>query len=508
MSSPPAPGPDTCYVACDLGAESGRVMLGRLGADGRVGIEEVHRFPNGVLPVAGTLRWNVLGLYREILAGLRLAAARAPGIVSVSVDSWGVDYALFDGPDRPLLAPPWCYRDGRTEAGYAELRADAAACAEIWAETGIQFMAINTLYQLRAERGGWGGETRFLPIADYLHYLLCGVARAEESLASTMQLFHPGRRAWSGPLQRRLGLPASLFPETVPSGTPLGPLRPELARECGLPPGQVGVIATCSHDTAAAVAAVPAVAAVAGRDSPGGWAYLVSGTWSLLGGELAEPRLTPPVRAAGFTNEVGHGGSIRLLKNIAGLWLLQESRREWARRGQAFSYPQLVGLAKATKPFGALIQPNAARFARPGDLPGAIAAYCRDTDQPAPESPGEFTRCIFESLALLYRRTLEDLEGLTGQRVDVLHIVGGGCKNALLNQMTANAIGRPVLAGPVEATAIGNLLLQALALGQVGSLPHLRRLVARSFPVTTVRPRERKLWDAAAQRFARLTLLQ
>ena len=493
------------HVACDLGASSGRVILGCFEADRKLTIEEVHRFPNGALPVAGTLRWNVLGLYREILTGLRLAAAKAPGIASISVDSWGVDYALVGkDPGQPMLAPAWCYRDGRADAGFAELLKDKAACAEIWAETGIQFMAINTLHQLRAERaagGGWAGGTLFLPVADYLHFLLCGVARAEESLASTTQLYHPTKRAWSAPLQQRFGLPASLFPEIVPSGTRLGPLRPELARECGLPPGQVEVIATCSHDTAAAIAATP------GSDSTDHWAYLISGTWSLLGVERKEPLLTTEARAAGLTNEVGVGGTIRLLKNIAGLWLLQEARREWALQGQEFSFPQLVLLARKAPAFGPLIQPNAARFLKPGDLPAKIAAYCEETAQVPPATPGETVRCIFESLALLYRQTLGDLERLTGHKIHVLHVVGGGSQNVLLNQMTAGATGRQVLAGPAEATAIGNLLVQAMTLGQVQNLRGLRHTVAYSFPIRIFTPVSRKRWDQAAGRFAKLELL-
>ena len=339
-----------------------------------------------------------------------------------------------------------------------------------------------------------------MPIADYLHFLLCGVARAEESLASTTQLYDPARRAWSAPLQQRFGLPARLFPEVVPSATRLGALRPELARECGLPGGQVAVVAGCSHDTAAAVAAVPTIA-------EGNWAYLVSGTWSLLGVERAGPLLTAEVRAAGFTNELGCGGSVRLLKNLAGLWLLQEARREWALRGQEFTFPALVGLAKGARPFGSLIQPNAARFAKVGDMTGRIAAYCRETDQPAPATPGEFVRCIFESLALLYRQTLEDLERLSGQRIRVLHVVGGGSQNRLLNQWTAGATGRQVFAGPAEATAIGNVLLQRLALGEIGSWRHLRAIVAYSFPIRIFPPQNRPRWDRAAERFARLDQL-
>lgn len=501
MASPRQP---VSHLACDLGASSGRAILGRLGENGRLTIEEIHRFPNGAIPLAGTLRWDVVGLYREILAGLRVAAAREPALRSVSVDSWGVDYVLFS-QRQPLLASPWCYRDARTDAPYAEFVADAAAGAEAWAETGIRAMAINTLYQLRAERLADPDLLRsadgFLPIADYLHYLLCGVARAEESVASTTQLFRSGGQGWSAALQRRFELPARLFPEVVPSATRLGFLRPELARRSGLPEGQLEVIAGCSHDTAAAVAAVPA------PGDGGGWAYLVSGTWSLLGVERAEPLLTPEVRAADFTNERGLGGSVRLLKNIAGLWMLEESRREWAHRGQSFSYPALVKLARGTRPFRSLVRPEAIRFGRPGDMPGKIAAYCRETDQPAPETPGEFTRCIFESLALSYWQTVEELVSLTGQPLHTLHVVGGGSRNALLNQWTANATGRQVIAGPVEATAIGNLLLQALALGELGSRDRLRATVADSFPVRIFRPAQRKPWATAAGRFTRLDLL-
>jgi rhamnulokinase len=483
------------YIACDLGAESGRVMLGRL-EDGRSRLEEMHRFPSAAVRVFGSLRWDVLRIFEELKIGLRNVASRQVPVASLSVDSWGVDYVLLNSV-HPMLAPPFHYRDARTESTYERVR-EQIGSELIFAETGIQFMPINTIYHLASDleksRNLLEVADCFLTIGDYFNYLFSGVPRVDESNASTTQLYNPRTRSWSRVLIERCGFPPKIFPQIVSPGTALGPLLPEVAAETGL--GEVQVVATCSHDTGAAVAAVPAQE---GED----WAYLSSGTWSLLGLELPQPLISEKVREHNFTNEAGYGGTTRFLKNIVGLWILQESRREWARqgRGQELDYATLTREAENAEPFRSLIDPRSARFLRPGDMPQKIALFCSETRQPAPETPGQFVRCIFESLALLYRVTLEELEQLSGRTIRRVHIVGGGSQSALLNQFAASATGRPVVAGPAEATAIGNVLLQAIALGHLGSLAALRQVVRDSFVLQTFEPIAPEAWGAAYQRF-------
>ncbi len=487
------------YIACDLGAESGRVILGTL-RDGLLTLKELHRFPNGPVQVGGTLRWDVAFLFAELKVGLARVAAHLKdshlgGVDGLSVDSWGVDYVLTGGTDMPL---PHHYRDPRTAGVYAA--ATAGGAATIFAETGIQFMPINTLYQLLAdqEAGALAGADRFLLIADYFHALLSGVGVAERSLASTTQTYNPVTRRWSDELLLRFGLPPSLFPPLVDSGTVLGPLLPAIAAETGL--GDVPVIATCSHDTAAAVAAVPAEKDTDGDD----WAFLSSGTWSLLGVELPNPLINERVRAANFTNEIGYGGSVRFLKNIAGLWIVQECRRAWLAEGTDYSYDALTQMAAGTEPFRSLIHPADTRFLGSGEMPRKVRDFCRETGQAVPETPGQVIRCALEGLALSYRQTLEQIEGLTGRKIRRLHVVGGGSRNALLNQFAADATGRDVLAGPAEATAIGNLLLQALTLGHLASIADLRRTVCASFPLQSHAPVDADAWEEPYARFQRM----
>ena len=476
------------YIACDLGAESGRVMLGTLG-DGKLTLEEIHRFPNGPVVINGTWRWDVLRMFDELKTGLRKVAERGLKIESLSTDSWGVDYVWLKDRE-PLLTAPFHYRDARTDGGFERAFA-ATSAAEIFAETGLQFMTLNTLFQLHWEAAHrpwlFKSADRFLLIGDYFNYLFSGRAAAEQSLASTTQLYNPKKKKWSRVVLKKLGLPKKIFPELVPAGTVLGPAAPEL----GLTGTQV--VASCSHDTGAAVAAVPAAGT--------GWAYLSSGTWSLLGVELKKPLITELSQQHNFTNEVGYGHSIRFLKNIIGLWILQECRRQWGK----FDYVELRQLAAQAAPLRALINPNDARFGKPGNMPEKIIAFCHETGQPAPTTPGEFTRCILESLALLYRRTLEQLEACTGQSVTTLHIVGGGSQNLLLNQFSANATGRTVITGPAEATATGNILIQALALGQLKNLAELRQVVRNSFAVQTYQPQDAAEWAQAYVRFQKLT---
>jgi rhamnulokinase len=483
------------YVAFDLGAESGRVLLGSL-EDGHLDVEEIHRFPNGPIAVADSLRWDVLHIFEELKAGLRKVAALGVSVAGISSDSWGVDYVLLHR-DEPLLSVPYHYRDARTE-GALERAFQVVSADEIFAETGIQFMPINTIYQLHADALHraeiLGVADKFLNIGDYFNFLFSGVGKAEESLASTTQLYNPCARAWSAKLVEKFGLPPRILPEIVASGTRLGLLLPAIAAETGLK--EVQVIAGCSHDTAAAVAAVPAD----GED----WAYLSSGTWSLLGIETPQPIITPWSRQFNFTNEVGFGSRIRFLKNIVGLWIVQECRRAWAREGQEYSYEKLATLAEEAEPLKAFVDPQNDGFGKPGRMHEKIAEYCRTTGQPVPGTPGATIRCALESLALCYRQTMGKLERATGKKLAQLHIVGGGSKNSLLNRLTADAIGIPVLAGPAECTGIGNVLVQAIALGRLPSLQAARQIVRESFPPITYEPRDAGLWEEAYQRFCRL----
>jgi rhamnulokinase len=484
------------YLAMDLGAESGRVILGTL-EGGRLTLEEIHRFPTGASRIGGSLRWNLLRIFEELKVGLRKVAALKVPVESLSVDSWGVDYVLFN-TRQPMLSLPYHYRDERTGRTFPAAL-EKAGREKIFGETGIQFMAINTLYHLIADveenPDVLDIADQFLNIADYLNYLFSGVARNEVSTASTTQMYNPVTGGWSKALIETFGLPSRLFPKIVPSGTRLGPLQPELCAETGL--AGVEVVASCSHDTGAAVAAVPA-------DSGDDWAYLSSGTWSLIGVELPSPIIHASARELNFTNEAGYGGTTRFLKNIVGLWLLQESRRAWAFAGRTLEYAEIMALAEQAEPFRSIIDPNDERFVRPEHMPAAIAGYCRGTGQPEPETPGQFARCILESLALQYRHTLTDLEQLTGRRITRLHIVGGGSQSALLNQFAADATGRTVLAGPVEATATGNVLIQSIALGHLHSLAELRAVTKNSFTIQQFEPKPGDGWENAIVRFETL----
>lgn len=484
----------TYHLACDLGAESGRVMLGTLTDDGKLDIEEIHRFPNGPVECNGQMHWDMAALFGGLKDGLKEVAARKLPVASISTDSWGVDYILLDAGGR-IIPPTFHYRDARTEQGVKNAFAKAD-WKTIFAETGIQFMALNTIFQLAAEKPErLNTAHQLLNIGDGFNFLLSGVVKAEESLASTSQLYNPRTKTWSKRLIDALGLPPKLFPPIVPSGTLLGPVRADIAKETGLP-ASLEVIATCSHDTGAAVAAVPA----AGDD----WAYLSSGTWSLMGVELTEPIITDASRELNFTNEIGYGGTVRLLKNIVGLWIVQECRRQWARAGQKFDYPTLTRLAAGSQPFISLINPADPRFLSPGDMPDKIAAFCRETQQPVPADPGAFVRCTLESLALFYRHTLQQMEGLVGRKIRRIHVVGGGSKNPLLNQFIANALGIPVIAGPAEASAMGNLLIQAIALGHLPSLAAAREVVRKSTAIESVEPQATAPWQQA---YARLESL-
>ncbi len=466
-------------------------MLGAFDGE-RLGIEELHRFSNRGVDVLGRLHWNVLGLFAEMVRGMRSATAARP--FSVGVDTWGVDFALVDR-DGSLVANPRHYRDRRT-AGVMREVTRAVPREEIFRNTGLQFMEINTLYQLCAMRGTRELESAssLLMMPDLFHYWLTGEMACEFTDATTSQCYDPTRGRWAYPLLRALGLPESIFGPVVQPGTVLGQLRGEVAADCGL--GGASVIAPGSHDTASAVAAVPAEGDC--------WAYLSSGTWSLLGVEIPEPHVTPSVLAQNLTNEGGVCGTTRLLKNICGLWLLEECRRQWASTGAPVDYGAIVAEAAASEPFRSVFDVDDPAFVPPGDMPARIAANCRARGEPVPGTPGEFARAIFESLALRYRFVLGEITEVTGRRPATLHIVGGGARNSLLSQLAADACGIPAVTGPVEATAIGNALMQFIAAGRIANLGEGRSVVRRSFlpgrfdPDTSAADR----WDQAAARLA------
>jgi rhamnulokinase len=487
---------DKRLLAFDLGAESGRGVLGLFDGS-RLRLEVVHRFANGPVRTLDSLHWDVLRLHTEMLQALRLCAAGHGGADALGVDTWGVDFALL-GRDGSLLGNPRHYRDPHTD-GILDLAFQKVPRPEVFARTGIQFMQFNTLFQLLALQRDRSPlldvAHTFLMMPDLFHYFFTGIKSNEYTNASTTQLLDPTTRKWAHELIRAFDLPGHLFGNIVPPGTVLGPLRPSVATETGLNP--VPVIAPATHDTGSAIAAVPA-------QGDAGWAYISSGTWSLMGVELDKPLVNDDALAANYTNEGGVGGTVRFLKNIMGLWLVQEVRRAYEREGVTHDYDDLTRRAEAAEPFQSLVDPDDASFLLPRDMRQALADFCRRTGQPAPGDVGGQVRCCLESLALCYRRVLERLEGLTGRRLGTIHIVGGGSRNALLNQLTADACNRPVIAGPVEATAIGNVLVQALGLGILGSLADAREVVHRSFPVTTFEPKNPEAWEEPYARFAGL----
>jgi rhamnulokinase len=467
------------FLAIDLGAETGRAILGTL-ENGRLTLEELHRFPNTPVRLPTGLYWDTLRLFHEIRHALLICGReRKLELDGIGIDTWGVDFGLL-GSDGALVDNPRHYRDSRT-SGMLEKTFAVAPREEIFAETGIQFMPLNTLYQLHAMRlsssPALDAATRLLFMPDLFNYWLTGEMRAEVSIASTSQFYNPIKKQWASGLFRRLDLPERILPEIVPPGTRLGTLLPEIAEWSGLG-SNVPVYATACHDTASAVAAVPA--------EGDGWCYISSGTWSLMGVELNAPIINERSLALNFTNEVGAGNKIRFLKNIAGLWLLQECRRAWALAGREHSYEELSKLAAMAPPTREFIDPDA--FPEPGRMPDRIAEYCRARGCQAPDQPGEMTRLILESLACTYRQVLLNLETLLSQAINRVHIVGGGSRNRLLNQLAANATGRTVIAGPAEATAAGNILVQAIGAGAVSGLGEARQIVKRSFPLETYQP--------------------
>jgi rhamnulokinase len=500
------------FLAFDLGAESGRAVVGHL-RDDRLRLKEIHRFPNGPVQVLDSLHWDVLRLWSEIKHGLALAAqAYGDDLVSVGLDTWGVDFGLLAADDS-LLGNPYHYRDSRTD-GMLEEAFRVVPKTEIYERTGIQFMQINSLYQLlsmaKTSSAALSCAQTFLNMPDLFNFWLSGRKASEFTIVTTSQCYDPRAGGWARGMIERLGIPAHIFGEIVSPGTILDNLRSSVAAETGCP--AIPVVASACHDTASAVAAVPAMSTAEGHLLSGGEGptteaghiYISSGTWSLMGVETSEPIITEKSLAYDFTNEGGVGGTFRFLKNIMGLWLVQECRREWARAGKDHSYDELTQLAEAAPAFGSLVVPSDNRFLSPGDMPSRIQDYCRETGKPVPETKGAIVRCALESLALEYRWVAERLDEIVSRPLPAIHIFGGGSRNILLNQFTADATGRTVITGPVEATAIGNVLVQAIALGYVTGSAEGRALVRRSFEVKVYEPHNAGAWDAAYERYLKL----
>ncbi|WP_159881457.1 rhamnulokinase [Paenibacillus puerhi] len=487
----------TTILAYDLGASSGRALLGRL-TDRRIETEELHRFPNDPVQVGDRLQWDILRLYHEIKQGLLKAKHLGVEPASLAIDSWAVDFGLL-GKNGELLGNPYHYRDRHTEGVMERVLAEDIGKEELFARTGIQFLTFNTVFQLAALKRANSPLLRetgsFLMIPDLLRYFLTGEKLSEFSNATTTQLYNPLQGDWDRELLAKLGIPSSWFARVAQPGAAAGELLGSVQAELGV--GAVPVIAVAEHDTGSAVAAVPALER--------SFAYLSCGTWSLMGTEVDAPVLTEQALAYNFTNEGGVGGTYRLLKNIMGLWIVQELKREWDRQGLDYSFPELVRLADQAPAFSAWIDPDDPLFLAAGDMRVRVRAYCSRTDQRVPEQPGEVVRCVFESLALKYRYVLEMTESLSGQPFSGLHMVGGGSQNELLCQWSANAIGKPVWAGPAEGSAIGNLVVQWIAQGVFSDIWEARRAIRDSFPVKTYEPQDSAAWQDAYGRFKAIT---
>ena len=483
------------FVAIDLGAESGRAIVGRF--DGaHLTLDVKHRFPNRPVRVAGHLHWDALRLFDEIQTGLQLAAKDGGAIASVGVDTWGVDFGLLD-KNGALIGNPYHYRDHRTD-GMMERVFARVSRAEVFDATGIQFMQLNTLYQFASMLNAPALDIAqtLLLMPDLLNYWLTGEKLGEFTIATTTQFYDSRRRAWATDMLAKLGLPTHILPRVISPTTKIGALLASLADQPGL--RQTQVVAPACHDTGSAVAAVPARAEH--------YAYISSGTWSLMGTVVPEPIITDTTLDFNFTNEGGVDNTFRLLKNITGLWLVQECRRAWARAGDELSYDALVALAEQAQPFQAFVDPDHASLMNPADMPRAIQNFCATTGQTIPQDRGALVRVAFEGLALKYRATLEQLERILGYRLDAIHVVGGGSQNQLLCQFTADACARPVYAGPVEATALGNIMAQAIASGDCASWAQAREIVRATFPLKMYEPRQTDRWDAAYARFKTISL--
>jgi rhamnulokinase len=485
----PDNGTTKSYLALDLGAESGRAILARLHS-GVLTTQEIHRFKNEPVEYGGSLHWDVTRLWLEVRKAI--LSLEEMELAGIGVDAWGVDYALL-GERGELLQNPYHYRDARTNGVMQEVFRKVTK-EEIYSATGIQFMPINTLYQLYAARRDTPAllkaAQRLVTIPDLFHYWLTGNAVCEFTNATTTQLVNPVTRTWATELMQRLALPTHLLAEIVEPGTQVGTLLPGISRNSAL--SATPIIAPATHDTGSAIAAISA------RE---GTAFLSSGTWSLLGTELDAPVVSPEALRFNFTNEGGVNGTTRLLKNVAGLWMLQCCRQSWTARGQSCDHLELMDLAAREDAFRCLVDPDHASFLRPSDMPAAIDQFCMRTHQPSPKSVGGYVRAILESLAFKYRLVLHNLEQLIGRPIGQIRVIGGGSRNRLLNQMTADATQRKLLAGPVEATALGNVAIQILATGGVGSLKEVRKIIDRSYPIEVFEPLDTAKWDRHADRF-------
>lgn len=480
------------YLAIDLGAESGRAILATLDGE-HLSLTEVHRFPNGPVRLPDGLHWDILRLWSEIKTAISIVVHKHHAqLAGIGIDTWGVDYGLLDRTGA-LIGNPYHYRDSRTD-GLVEASFQRLPRERIFDLTGIQFMQLNTLYQLFAQvvqhSPALQAAETFLTTPDLLNYWLTGRKVCEFTMATTTQCYNPRACAWSNPLLEALSIPAHIFPEVVQPGTVLGAVLPDIAEETGC--GAVPVIAPACHDTGSAVAAVPA--------TDNNFAWISSGTWSIMGAEASDPIVNAQSLKYNFTNEGGVNGTWRFSKNIMGLWLVQEGRRTWARAGEELSYAEITRLAAEAEPFRAIIDVDADEFFQPGDMPARIQKYCARTGQPVPETKGAIIRCALESLALKYRWVLDRLEEMLGDRLEPIHIIGGGTQNRLLNQLTADASNRSVIAGPIEATAIGNVLMQAVALGHLTSVDEARAVVRYSFQPETYVPQPAAGWDVAYQK--------
>ncbi len=493
------------HIAVDLGAESGRVIMGILN-EGRLILHETHRFRHLPVPTPGGLCWDITGLWQEILVGLSEAAEYAKehriDILSVGVDTWGVDWTLLSKAGL-MLGLPRGYRDPKMRDGYESVTSQLSP-TEIYDATGIQIMPLNTLYQYASrftqepEAFDIAKSLVFMP--DLLHWLLSGEIAVERTIASTSQMVDVRTGTWNKSLLEQLNLPTTILQDPVNPGTTIGKITPEVATATGLS-ADVQVVLPPSHDTASAVAAVPA-------ENDGDWCFLSSGTWSLLGAELDQPRITPETAAANFTNELGMAGTTRFLKNIAGLWLVQEIRRDYHRQGRELDYAELTEQAAGAEPFRTLLPVNDSAFAEPGNAISRIQQYANASGQPVPESVGQLIRACLESLALEYRRTLDEMQNVLDKKFSVLHLVGGGGKNGLLNRMTAHATGLPVIVGPEEATAMGNLLCQAVGTGRLQDLAELRQVVRNSIDLLRIEPGDSTVWQQPFQRYCSLIPLK
>jgi rhamnulokinase len=480
-------------AAVDLGAQSGRVAVGTVGGE-RLEVKEVHRFPNVPVRTLGTLNWDILRIYQDVLDGLRAAAREAGRIDAVAVDSWAIDFGLIDGKGR-LLQNPAHYRDGRRARAVETVLARVPA-RELYERTGIQLVPINTVFELAAmaldvDPALTAAETLLL-VPDLMHYWLCGVRTSEMTNATTTQCFDPRSGTWADDLLDRLDVPTRLLPDVVEPGSILSRVGRDVADDTRI--GDAAVIAVATHDTASAVAAVPFRAR--------GSAFVSAGTWSLIGVEVDDPVISDASFAANLTNEGGVAGTFRLLRNVAGLWLIHECRRSWALEGHDYSFDQLVALARQAPALRSFIEPNDPVFVEPGDMPARVRAFCAHTGQAEPVEPGTVVRCILESLALKHAETVELLGSVTGRPPSEIHVVGGGARNELLCEWTADASGLPVYAGPQEATLLGNLLVQAISLGEVASLAEMREIVAASVTLVTHEPHQTSAWREARERFA------